>query len=192
MLTNSELALALAADLDQADARAKAALFSLLGKSVKELVVGSGHDEDTDAKEMANRSESREFQLIIMRLLSVLMSRTRSPHARRPLTTEARNLVSKTTACVLAQSGTVNHNLKLLKCIVAYWQNLPIDDGGTIPGSKLLRASPPHPPPDVAPFFLKQYVKSHANDVFWSLSSTFNRNGLKISLPNEKDIRIWK
>ena len=192
MLTNSELALALAADLDQADARAKAALFSLLGKSVKELVVGSGHDEDTDAKEMANRSESREFQLIIMRLLSVLMSRTRSPHARRPLTTEARNLVSKTTACVLAQSGTVNHNLKLLKCIVAYWQNLPIDDGGTIPGSKLLHASPPHPPPDVAPFFLKQYVKSHANDVFWSLSSTFNRNGLKISLPNEKDIRIWK
>ena len=191
MLTNSELALALAADLDQADARAKAALFSLLGKSVKELVVGSGHDEDTDAKEMANRSESREFQLIIMRLLSV-MSRSRSPHARRPLTTEARNLLSKTTASVLAQSGTVNHNLKLLKCIVAYWQSLPIDDGGTIPGSKLLRASPPHPPPDVAPFFLKQYVKSHANDVFWSLSSTFNRNGLKISLPNEKDIRIWK
>ena len=71
MLTNSELALALAADLDQADARAKAALFSLLGKSVKELVVGSGHDEDTDAKEMANRSEGRELQLIIMRLLSV-------------------------------------------------------------------------------------------------------------------------
>ena len=191
MLTNSELALALAADLDQADARDKAALFSLLGKLVKELGVGSDHDEDTDAKEMANRSEGRELQLIIMRLLSV-MSRSRSPHARRPLTTEARNLLSKTTASVLAQSGTVNHNLKLLKCIVAYWQSLPIDDGGTIPGSKLLRASPPHPPPDMAPFFLKQYVKSHANDVFWSLSSTFNQNGLKISLPNEKDIRIWK
>ena len=59
------------------------------------------------------------------------MSRSRSPHARRPLTTEARNLVSKTTASVLAQSGTINHNLKLLKCIVAYWQSLPIDDGGT-------------------------------------------------------------
>ena len=192
MLTDSELALALAADLDQADARDKAALFSLLGKLVKELGVGSDHDEDTDAKEMANRSEGREFQLVIMRLLSVLMSRTRSPPARQPLTTKAGNFVSKTTASVLAQSGTVNHNLKLLKCIVAYWQSLPIDDGGTIPGSKLLRASPPHPPPDVAPFFLKQYVKSHANDVFWSLSSTFNRNGLKISLPNEKDIRIWK
>ena len=173
MLTNAELALALAANLDQANARAKAALFSLLGKSVKELVVGSGHDEDTDAKEMANRSESREFQLIIMRLLSVLMSRSKSPHARQSLTTEARNLLSKTTASVLAQSGTVNHNLKLLKCIVAYWQSWPIDDGGTIPGSKLLRASPPHLPPDVAPFFLKQYVKSHANGVFLKLIPNF-------------------
>ena len=72
MLTDSELTLALAADLNQADARDKAALFSLLGKLVKELGVGSDHDEDTDAKEMANRSEGREFQLVIMRLLSVL------------------------------------------------------------------------------------------------------------------------
>ena len=173
MLTDSELTLALAADLNQADARDKAALFSLLGKLVKELGVGSDHDEDTDAKEMANRSEGREFQLVIMRLLSVLMSRTRSPPARQPLTTEAGNFVSKTTASVLAQSGTVNHNLKLLKCIVAYRQSLPIDDGGTMPGSKLLRASPPHPPPDMAPFFLKQYVKSHANGVFLKLIPNF-------------------
>ena len=43
----------------------------LVSNMVKELGVGSDHDEDTDAKEMANRSESREFQLIIMRLLSV-------------------------------------------------------------------------------------------------------------------------
>ena len=33
-------------------------------------------------------------------------------------------------------------------------------------GSKLLRPSPAHPPPDMVPFFLKQYVRSHASNVF--------------------------
>ena len=77
-----QLALALAADLDQADGRDKAALFSLLAKLVQELGVGSEQEQDKEVKEMANRSDGREFQLVIMRLLSVLISRTRSPSVK--------------------------------------------------------------------------------------------------------------
>ena len=181
-----QLALALAADLDQSDGRDKAALFSLLGKLIQELGVGSDQDQEKEVTEMANRSEGREFQLVIMRLLSVLMSRTRSPPARQPLTTESGNFVSKTTASVLAQSGTVSHNLKMLKSIVAYWQGLPLDDGATLPGSKLLRSSPSHPPPDMAPFFLKQYVKSHANDVFEAYPQLLTEMALRIPYQMKK------
>ena len=67
-----QIVLALAANLDQADACDKATLFSLLGKSVEELGGGSDHNKDADAKEIANRLEGRESQLVIMRLLSVL------------------------------------------------------------------------------------------------------------------------
>ena len=38
-------------------------------------------------------------------------------------------------------------------------------EGSTLPG-QLLRPHPALSPPDMAPFFLRQYVKGHANDVF--------------------------
>lgn len=31
---------------------------------------------------------------------------------------------------------------------------------------QLLKPHPSHPPPDMSPFFLRQYVKGHASDVF--------------------------
>ena len=34
-----------------------------------------------------------------------------------------------------------------------------------LPG-QLLKPHPTSPPPDMSPFFLRQYVKGHANDVF--------------------------
>ena len=39
------------------------------------------------------------------------------------------------------------------------------EDGSDIPG-QLLRPHPSHAPPDMSPFFLRQYVKGHARDIF--------------------------
>ena len=152
-----QLALSLAADLDQTDGRDRAALLSLLDRLVVELGVGLAEPEAAD------RQPRREFQLVIMRLLSVLMSRARGPPARPAATQEA---AARTTAAGLAQGGLVLHNLQLLRAILSYWRGLPLDEAAVLPGCQLLRPAAPRPPPDMAPFFLKQYVKSHAHDVF--------------------------
>ena len=55
-----QLALALAADFDQADGLDKAALFSLLTKLVQELGVGSEQVLNKEVKEMASRSGHHE------------------------------------------------------------------------------------------------------------------------------------
>ena len=39
------------------------------------------------------------------------------------------------------------------------------EEGASVSG-QLLKPHPSHPPPDMSPFFLRQYVKCHANDVF--------------------------
>ena len=39
------------------------------------------------------------------------------------------------------------------------------EESPATPG-QLLRPHPSHPPPDMSPFFLRQYVKGHAGDVF--------------------------
>lgn len=39
------------------------------------------------------------------------------------------------------------------------------EDASNVPG-QLLKPHPSHAPPDMSPFFLRQYVKGHASDVF--------------------------
>ena len=155
---------------------------SLLARLVAELGVG----QDTDLAEMSARSLHREFQLVILRLLSVLMSRTRSASLPAPASAEATNFVSRTTAATLAQSGLVSHHLKMLKSIVTYWQSLPQDEGVVLPGCKLLRPAAAYPPPDMAPFFLKQYVKSHAYDVFEAYPQLLTEMALRIPYQMKK------
>ena len=177
-----QIALAMAVDLDPGDTRDQAALASLLARLVAELGVG----QDTDLAEMSARSLHREFQLVILRLLSVLMSRTRSASLPAPTNAEATNFVSRTTAATLAQSGLVSHHLKMLKSIVTYWQSLPQDEGLVLPGCKLLRPAAAYPPPDMAPFFLKQYVKSHAYDVFEAYPQLLTEMALRIPYQMKK------
>ena len=181
-----QIAMAMAVDLDPGDTRDQAALASLLTRLVSELGVGGGEEQDRNLAEMASRTLFREFQLVILRLLSVLMSRTRAASNPSQSNTEAINFVSKTTAASLAQSGLVSHHLKMLKSIVTYWQSLPQDDGAVLPGCKLLRPAASHPPPDMAPFFLKQYVKSHAYDVFEAYPQLLTEMALRIPYQMKK------
>ena len=181
-----QIALAMAVDLDPGDTRDQAALASLLNKLVSELGVGASEEQDRNLAEMSTRTLFREFQLVILRLLSVLMSRTRASSTPSQSTSESINFVSKTTAASLAQSGLVSHHLKMLKSIVTYWQSLPQDDGMVLPGCKLLRPAASNHPPDMAPFFLKQYVKSHAYDVFEAYPQLLTEMALRIPYQMKK------
>ena len=60
------------------------------------------------------------------------------------------------------------------------------DEGMVLPGCKLLRPSSEYPPPDMAPFFLKQYVKSHAYDVFEAYPTLLTEMVLRIPYQMKK------
>jgi E3 ubiquitin-protein ligase UBR4 len=47
-------------------------------------------------------------------------------------------------------------------------------------GSNLLKTQPLHSPPDMSPFFLKQYVKSHAHDIFEAYPQLLTEMALRI------------
>ena len=179
-----QLILSIAQHLNPADSREKAALTGLLSKLLEELGVGS--DDDTNVSQMSVRSKHREYQLVILRLLSVLMSKTRSINSS--LNADTLNYVSKITAISLAGNGLVAYHLKMLQNIVSSWKSLPADDGtGVIlPGCKPLRATAAYPPADMAPFFLKQYVKSHAHDVFEAYPQLLTEMVLRIPYQMKK------
>ena len=111
-----QLILSIAQHLNPADSREKAALTGLLSKLLEELGVGS--DDDTNVSQMSVRSKHREYQLVILRLLSVLMSKTRSINSS--LNADTLNYVSKITAISLAGNGLVAYHLKMLQNIVTY------------------------------------------------------------------------
>ena len=64
----------LTSDLDSEEEKDRAALDSLLIVLLDQL----GLNDKTDSVGMATRSATRETQLVVMRLLSVLMSRTKA------------------------------------------------------------------------------------------------------------------
>ncbi|GFN91871.1 E3 ubiquitin-protein ligase ubr4 [Plakobranchus ocellatus] len=80
---------------------------------------------------------------------------------------ESTCFVSNKTASALLQSGAIPYCLQVLTHLLPYWKNFSGEeyDGSNLPG-QLLRPHPSHPPPDMSPFFLRQYVKGHARDIF--------------------------
>ena len=167
-----QLVLALASDLDQGEGRERATMDSLLGRLVGELANIATPGEEA----LHVRSSARELQLVILRLLSVLMSRSRAPRGPEV------SWVAHSTASSLGEAGMVAQCLEMVRAVLVYWQGLPMEEqpGGMLAGSKLLRASPPRPPPDMAPFFLKQYVRSHSTDVFEAFPQLLTEMALRI------------
>ena len=214
-----QVLLLLTTDLTEKDSTTLDLLLSTL---IKELNVVKSHEEvpETDQPEenmlltysndlssMATRSNIREMQLVILRLFSVLMSRSKSwqselkqiipnpsssatniqsgsmfygtnQSASSSSTNESpSNFVSSYTADVLVKAGANNFSLSMLKGLLEYWKsathfeeepntttithNVNSNSNMKVGGCNLLRDRPPFPPPDMSPFFLKQYVKSH-------------------------------
>ncbi|KAL0896018.1 hypothetical protein ABMA27_012006 [Loxostege sticticalis] len=118
------------------------------------------------------RTNRRELQLVIMRLLSVLMARwktsaTGGPAARAEVSGGACAAhVSRLAAAALVRAGAPHHCFKVLSALLPYWKEKTSSTGTTTTGQQLLKPLPPQPLPDMQPFFVKEYVKSHALDVF--------------------------
>ncbi|XP_014236597.1 protein purity of essence isoform X3 [Trichogramma pretiosum] len=153
-----QVLLMLTSDLDGSDERDRTCFEKLLNYFVKELNL-----ENPVVTDVCQRSSKRETHLVIMRLLSVLMSRSKyNPKSQA----ETSNFISQTTASVLNKSGVINYCLCLLKALIEYWKTVNTDDTGTVIGGQLLKEHLSTSPPDMSPFFLRLYVKGHANDVF--------------------------
>ncbi|KYM95161.1 E3 ubiquitin-protein ligase UBR4 [Cyphomyrmex costatus] len=163
-----QVVLMLTADLDGQDERDKACVERLLQMLVKELEM-----DKPDTNNICERSNKREVHLVIMRLLSVLMSRSKYA-AKTP--SDNPNFVSQTTAAILSKAGIIDYCLTLLQALLDYWKTLisqmcfvistNTEESGTMIGGQLLKEHLTTSPPDMSPFFLRQYVKGHAGDVF--------------------------
>ncbi|XP_013777424.1 E3 ubiquitin-protein ligase UBR4-like isoform X2 [Limulus polyphemus] len=153
----SQVLLMLSCDLQGKDEKDKATLDSLLSAVIAELEMGNH-----DVNRLTKRTSHREVQLIIMRLLSIMMSRVRT--SLKPLLGEASAFCSTNAAIALLNNNTIDFCLQVLKVMLDYWK---ATHGEKSTGSiSLLKPHPDSPPPDMSPFFLRPYVKGHANDVF--------------------------
>ncbi|XP_031553032.1 E3 ubiquitin-protein ligase UBR4-like isoform X2 [Actinia tenebrosa] len=156
-----QVLLMLCSDLEDND-KDIAALDIVLDKCLKELSL-----ERRNYQEMSERTKQHEVQLIVMRFLSVLMSKTKSS---AKLASEASSIVCSKTANSLCTVGIVQHCLEILKCLLSHWQKMAKKDEEETAniGGALLKPQAASPPPDMSPFFLRQYVKGHAGDLFES------------------------
>ncbi|XP_063173479.1 E3 ubiquitin-protein ligase UBR4 [Candoia aspera] len=153
-----QVILMLTTDLDGDEEKDKGALDNLLAQLIAELCM-----EKKDVSKKNERSALNEVHLVIMRLLSVFMSRTKS--GSKSSICESSSLISSATAAALLSSGAVDYCLHVLKSLLDYWKGQQSDEE-PVATSQLLKPHTTSSPPDMSPFFLRQYVKGHAADVF--------------------------
>lgn len=154
-----QVILMLTTDLEPQEQRDLAALDNFLSTVIRELDLTG-----KDLTEIATRNNRYEVKLILLRLTSVLLSRSRvsGKHSN-----ESTCFVSNKTATALLQCDIIPYCLRVLTELMPYWKTFSgdEDEGSDIPG-QLLQPHPSHAPPDMSPFFLRQYVKGHARDIF--------------------------
>ena len=189
----------LTTDLEATEDKDRAILDKLLQTFIGELKLEGNPKGDS-----AERDNLSEMQLVVMRLFSVLMSRSKSWQGVRiqsSSTSEsstASTFVSHSTAGALLKSGCIKHSLAILGSLLKYWKNKGVMEAesnvnlsgspgaGVAPGSGVkisngfLKAQPQASPPDMSPFFLKQYVKGHAHDVFEAYPQLLTEMALRI------------
>ncbi|TRY87094.1 hypothetical protein DNTS_009169 [Danionella cerebrum] len=166
-----QVILMLTTDLDGEDEKDKGALDDLLSQLIAELGM---HKKDVSKKN--ERSSINEVHLVIMRLLSVFMSRTKSGSKS---SSESSSLISNATATALLSMGAIDYCLHVLKSLLEFWKT---QQGEEEPAatSQLLKPHTSSSPPDMSPFFLRQYVKGHAADVFEAYSQLLTEMVLRL------------
>ncbi len=178
-----QVILVLTTDLDANEEKDMAVLDKLLQTLLAEIT----SEDDNIANRASVRNSKREVQLVILRLFSVLMSRSKSWQSGSALARQSSSsheigssVVCQKTSTALLKSGCIDQCLSLLTDLLAYWKASSLEDSGMKVGSNLLRARPLMSPPDMSPFFLKQYVKSHAHDVFEAYPQLLTEMALRL------------
>ncbi|XP_013766248.1 E3 ubiquitin-protein ligase UBR4 [Pundamilia nyererei] len=166
-----QVILMLTSDLDGEDEKDKGALDDLLAQLIAELGM---HKKDVSKKN--ERSSINEVHLVIMRLLSVFMSRTKSGSKS---SSESSSLISNATATALLSLGSIDYCLQVLKSLLEFWKSQQGEEE-PVTASQLLRTHTASSPPDMSPFFLRQYVKGHAADVFEAYSQLLTEMVLRL------------
>ncbi|XP_057678820.1 E3 ubiquitin-protein ligase UBR4 isoform X1 [Corythoichthys intestinalis] len=166
-----QVILMLTSDLDGEDEKDKGALDDLLAQLIAELGM---HKKDVAKKN--DRCAMNEVHLVIMRLLSVFMSRTKSGSKS---SSESSSLISNATATALLSLGAVDYCLHVLKSLLEFWKSQQGEEEN-VTTSQLLRPHTSSSPPDMSPFFLRQYVKGHAADVFEAYSQLLTEMVLRL------------
>ncbi|XP_045063212.1 E3 ubiquitin-protein ligase UBR4-like isoform X2 [Coregonus clupeaformis] len=166
-----QVVLMLTSDLDGEDDKDKGALDDLLALLIAELGM---HRKDVSKKN--ERSPVNEVHLVIMRLLSVFMSRTKSGSKS---SSESSSLISNATATALLSQGAVDYCLHVLKSLLEFWKSQQGEEE-PVAASQLLKPHTSSSPPDMSPFFLRQYVKGHAADVFEAYSQLLTEMVLRL------------
>lgn len=125
---------------------------------------------------------------------------------------QSSSLISNATATALLSLGAIEYCLHVLKSLLEFWKSQQGEEE-PVAASQLLRPHTASSPPDMSPFFLRQYVKvvdlrkwSHLMMFesrswwlylcvvlgtccwcVWSLLPAFDWNGAQAALPNQKD-----
>ncbi|MGH0168045.1 UNVERIFIED_CONTAM: hypothetical protein FKN15_073672 [Acipenser sinensis] len=166
-----QVLLMLTADLDGEDEKDKGALDELLSQLIAELCM---HKKDVAKKN--ERNAVNEVHLVVMRLLSVFMSRTKSGSKS---SLESSSLISNATATALLSLGSIDYCLHVLKSLLEFWKTQQCEEEA-VAASQLLKPHTSSSPPDMSPFFLRQYVKGHAADVFEAYSQLLTEMVLRL------------
>ena len=134
----------------------------------------SENGSESDSDSCHKKSNEREVQLLVMYLLSVLMSRSKTAASTtaggagvNTPSAGAAAMLPQVTANCLVKAGALTHCLSLLQQLLSYWKQESQDTAGTIIGAVLLKPRPLQPLPDMSPFFVRPSSKSSQNhDVF--------------------------
>ncbi len=172
-----QVLLMLTTDLDSKEERDRVVLDKLLKTLIEELNIQRRESED----KACERSNLREMQLVVLRFFSVLMSRSKSwQGTKQSSSSEPSNFVSHATSQALLRTGCVEHCLAILNSLLDFWRKTAIEDQSMKVGSSLLKNQSLQSPPDMSPFFLKQYVKGHAHDVFEAYPQLLTEMALRL------------
>ena len=166
----------LTTDLDGNEDLDLATFQMLLGTLIGELEI----KDPATTEEPSQRSNLREYQLVILRLFSVLMSRSKSWQQNGLRTSNNSSFVSKMTAQALVFNKCTKHCLALLTNLLTHWKAKVLEETSVKVSSSFLKNQPNFAPPDMSPFFLKQYVKSHAHDIFEAYPQLLTEMALKL------------
>ncbi|XP_054271979.1 E3 ubiquitin-protein ligase UBR4-like isoform X4 [Macrosteles quadrilineatus] len=173
-----QVVLMLTSDLDGNEERDRACLENLLTAVIGELSMRS-----PDMSDVCKRTPQREVHLVIMRLISVLMSRSKSSSK---FNTDNCGFISQVTARMLQQAGVIDYCLQLLKQFLSFWKASGGEESSGTVGGGVLKPHLNMSPPDMSPFFLKQYVKGHSNDVFKDYPQLLTEMALRLPYQVQK------